>query len=59
MVVYYKIYLLDPELTGTCGLDVHLWIKEKKRKVYAVSRPRALREEPLTKVRGLTKRPST
>jgi len=33
--------------------------KEKKRKVYAVSRPRALREEPLTKVRGLTKRPST
>eukprot|EP00983_Pelagomonas_calceolata_P049510 1141540-Pelagomonas_calceolata.AAC.2 len=31
------------------------WKKEKKRKVYASQRPRALREEPLTKVRGLTR----
>eukprot|EP00983_Pelagomonas_calceolata_P127424 1161401-Pelagomonas_calceolata.AAC.24 len=33
--------------------------KKRKRKVYARQRPRALREEPLTKVRGLTRRPST
>ena len=32
--------------------------EKKKRKDYTVLRPRALREEPLTKVRGLTKRPS-
>eukprot|EP00983_Pelagomonas_calceolata_P028709 899156-Pelagomonas_calceolata.AAC.4 len=33
--------------------------KKRKRKVYASQRPRAIREEPLTKVRGLTRRPST
>ena len=26
MIVFYKIYLLDPKLTGACGFDVHLWI---------------------------------
>eukprot|EP00983_Pelagomonas_calceolata_P004939 162149-Pelagomonas_calceolata.AAC.1 len=32
---------------------------KEKREVCAGLRPHALREEPLTKVRGLTRRPST